>query len=197
MTGGMSMSPSKAVFLDRDGVINRDSPAYIKSWREFEFLPGSLDALRLLHASGWRVIVVTNQSALARRLISQGALETIHRRMQRAVAGHGGRIADIFFCPHLPGEGCACRKPKTGMLEAAARKHDVDLGAAAMVGDSAKDILCARRAGVARAVLVRTGNGIQAEAELAAVEVSPDFVAADLLEAACWLLGRTAPMGDP
>ena len=188
----MSVNPRKIVFLDRDGVINRDSPDYIKSWAEFVFLPGSLEALKLLRGGGYSAILVTNQSAVARQMLSQEELEEMFRRMQQEVVAAGGKIADIFCCPHMPDDGCECRKPKPGMIGLAQRKYAIDLNAAVMVGDSAKDILCARNAGVGRAILVRTGNGRSAETELADLKIIPDFIAADLLAAVQWLLDLPA-----
>lgn len=177
----------KVVFLDRDGVINRDSPDYIKSLEEFEFLPGSLDALRRLTERGFSCIVVTNQSALARGLIAPETLDAIHRHMAAAVAAAGGRILDVFICPHLPAEDCLCRKPKPGLLQAAQRKYRVDFSSAVMIGDSAKDIRCALAAGVKTTILVRTGNGIHSEQELRAQGLFADFIGEDLKQAADWI----------
>ena len=181
------MNPRKVVFLDRDGVINRDSRDHIKGWREFEFLPGSLEALRLLNAEGFSVVVVTNQSAVGRKMITAEDLEDMHRRMRQKIVEAGGGILDVFYCPHMPDEGCNCRKPKTGMLARAVGRYGIDLSTAVMVGDSAKDVLCARGAAVGRAVLVLTGNGRSAERELSALDAPPDHVAADLLAAARWI----------
>jgi D-glycero-D-manno-heptose 1,7-bisphosphate phosphatase len=178
------------VFLDRDGVVNRDSRLYVTSWSEFEFLPRSLKAIRDLTHAGFTLIVITNQSAVARRMITLRDLECLHRRMRQAVAAAGGRITDVFFCPHHPDDGCSCRKPKPGLISRAAAKYPMDLSAAVMVGDSAKDIQCARNAGCGRAVLVSTGKGRQAETELAAGHIVPDFVAEDLYEAVRWIIGR-------
>ena len=176
------------VFLDRDGVINHDSPAYIKSLAEFEFLPRSLSAIQKLTQSGIKTIVITNQSALHRGLISQETLGVIHATMTTEVLNHGGRIDDIVYCPHTPQEKCICRKPAPGMIENARRKYGIDLSLAGMVGDSAKDIACARRAGVRYAVLVKTGNIAKAQKELKDLAVTPDCVAQDLYEAVQWLL---------
>ena len=182
--------PAPVVFLDRDGVINRDSTAYIKSLAEFEFLPRSLAAIHKLTQSGFKTIVVTNQSALHRGLISPETLDALHAAMTREVRSHGGRIDDIFYCPHTPQEGCNCRKPAPGMIENARRKHGIDLDRSGMVGDSAKDIACARRAGVRYAVLVKTGDFARAKKELDDINLKPDGVAADLYEAVEWLLER-------
>lgn len=179
------------VFMDRDGVINRDSQLYIKNWSEFEFLPGSLEALTSLNRAGFEVIVITNQSAVGRRLISEAGLRQLHDLMQAAVRSHGGNISDIFFCPHRPEVGCSCRKPKPEMIDQACKKYGLDPKMTTMVGDSAKDIECARQAGCGRAVLVRTGNGNAAFRELEAKGVPIDFLAENLDEAANWIIRRS------
>ena len=181
----------KVVFLDRDGVINQDSPNYIKSWAEFKFLHGSIPALKKLTMGGFTVIIITNQSAINRRMISQATLDDIHARMQDAVRAGGGLIKDIFFCPHRPDEGCLCRKPKPGMIFSALKAYPIELDSAYMVGDSAKDIECARNAGCGHAILVKTGSGRQAEKELAEKNIYPDHVAADLLAAVNWIADRS------
>ena len=176
----------RVVFLDRDGVINKDSPAYIKSWAEFEFLPGSLEAIRKLTLSGFEIIIITNQSAINRKIITINQLETMHSRLNEAVESNGGKIRDIFFCPHTPEEVCSCRKPKPGLIYRAQKKYQIDLERSAMVGDSAKDIECAKNAGCRYAILVKTGNGMKAENRLTEKAIYPDFVAQDLLAAANW-----------
>ena len=186
-------SPGPVVFLDRDGVINHDSPAYIKSLAEFEFLPRSLPAIQKLTQNNIKTIVITNQSALHRGLLSQETLDAIHTAMTAEVRNRGGRIHDIFYCPHSPQEKCICRKPAPGMIESAQKKHRIDLSLAGMVGDSAKDIACARRAGVRYAVLVKTGNIVKARQEMKALAVTPDLVAQDLYEAVEWLLEQFQP----
>ncbi|MCU0559548.1 MAG: D-glycero-beta-D-manno-heptose 1,7-bisphosphate 7-phosphatase [Desulfobacterales bacterium] len=185
-----SIQPPPVVFLDRDGVINRDSPGYIKSLAEFEFLPGSLEALRRLAEHGFEAIIVTNQSALGRGWLRAEALAAIHRRLCDDVLHHGGRIRDILVCPHRPDENCACRKPRPGLIMEARRRHGIDVAAAVMIGDSGKDIECALNAGVGASVLVRTGNGRQAEAELRRKGIVPDGIAADLPAAVDWILHR-------
>ncbi len=181
-------SPGPVVFLDRDGVINRDSPAYVKSLAEFEFLPRSLSAIHKLATNGIKTIVITNQSALHRGLISQKTLDTMHAAMTTEVRAQGGRIHDIFYCPHTPQEKCSCRKPAPGMIHNARIKHGIDLSLAGMVGDSAKDIACARNAGVRHAVLVKTGNFAKAQQELDDLNLTPDRVTQDLYLAVEWLI---------
>ncbi len=177
----------KVVFLDRDGTINRDSHAYIKSWEEFEFIPDSLEAIKALTTSGFVNIVITNQSAVPRKLISLKDLEFVHNMMMQTVASSGGEIKDVFYCPHMPGDDCDCRKPEPGLIYQAQKKYGIDLTTAVMVGDSAKDIECARRAGCGKAVLVRSGKDDDVEDELKTRQIFPDFVAEDLLDATKWI----------
>lgn len=184
------MKFDRVIFLDRDGVINRDSPDYIKNWDEFEFLPGSLEAIRLLAEAGNTLIVTTNQSIINRGWVPQSVLDHTHSQMRASVADAGGRIDDILFCPHRPDENCACRKPKPGMILQAQRRYGFDLADTIMIGDSAKDILSGRNAGCGGTILVQTGNGPTALEELRLQGVAPDFIAADLLDAARLILSQ-------
>jgi D-glycero-D-manno-heptose 1,7-bisphosphate phosphatase len=180
----------KVVFLDRDGVINRDSPDYIKSWSEFHFLPGSLEALRRLTRHGYLLIVVTNQSVINRRWVSTETLEDIHDRMRSAIRLHGGEIVDVLYCPHRPDEGCECRKPAPGLIFRAQAAHGIDLQTAGLIGDSAKDIECARKAGCGYSILVQTGNSRAAIEALRQKGLKPDYEAADLSAAADWIIAQ-------
>ena len=188
----------KVVFLDRDGTINRDSPHYIKDRSEFEFIPGSIAAISNLTANGFTSIVVTNQSALARGLISTAELGAMHAMMCEEIAFGGGHITDIFLCPHQPEAGCDCRKPAPGLLFQAKQKYNIDLADAVMVGDSVKDIICGRVAGCGRTVLVLSGKDADTEMQLHNKQIKTDYVAADLLEAAEWIIdyhARLKPSG--
>lgn len=176
-------NPKKVVFIDRDGVINKDSPEYIKSWSEFEFLPGSIDAIKKLTLNGIAVIIITNQSAINRNMLSQKGLEYIHSMMCNTIASTGGCITDIFFCPHTPQDRCCCRKPKPGLLYKAQKKYRINLAGSVMVGDSAKDIECAQNAGCGYKILVKTGNGKISEKVLAKKKIFPDYLAKDLFDA--------------
>jgi D-glycero-D-manno-heptose 1,7-bisphosphate phosphatase len=138
----------QTVFLDRDGVINRlRKDDYVKSWAEFEFLPGAKEALRLLADAGYRVVVVTNQRGVARGLISESELKVIHRRMLEETYREGGRIAGIYCCPHEIGT-CKCRKPEIGLfLEAQRGFGDIDFSACTVIGDSDSDMEAGMRLG--------------------------------------------------
>ncbi|WDP91260.1 MAG: D-glycero-beta-D-manno-heptose 1,7-bisphosphate 7-phosphatase [Desulfobacter sp.] len=183
------------IFLDRDGVINEDSPAYIKSPEEFHFIPKSPEAVALLNKSGFEVILITNQSAVGRKMITRETLASIFDKMQAGIRAADGRIKDVFFCPHTPDEGCRCRKPRPGLILDAIKKYGIDPAAAAMVGDSAKDIECGRAAGCAKTVLVATGNGPKARQELADKGITPDYWARDLYDAAQWLASNLPASG--
>lgn len=148
----------KLIVLDRDGTINYDSDQYIKSPAEWKPIPGSLEAIARLNHGGWRVVLATNQSGLARGLFDMATLNAIHAEMHRAVAHAGGRIDAIFFCPHAADANCACRKPKPGMLHEIARRLNVELAGVPVVGDSLKDLQAAAAVG-ARPMLVLTGKG--------------------------------------
>ena len=178
----------KVVFLDRDGTINRDSPGYIKSREEFEYLPGSLVAIEALTANGFTNIVITNQSALPRKLISLEELEHIHAVLLQSVRSSGGEIKDIFYCPHMPEDDCDCRKPAPGLILRAQSKYSIDLADAVMVGDSSRDIECGINAGCRHTVLVKTGIHANTTQRLAEKGIVPDYVAEDLYEAAQWII---------
>jgi D-glycero-D-manno-heptose 1,7-bisphosphate phosphatase len=149
----------KAVFLDRDGVLNRKAPEghYVTRWKEMEFLPGAREAVRLLNRAGYFVIVVTNQRCVAKGLITTAELEFMHARMRDEFATAGATIDAIYYCPHDFQPPCSCRKPQPGMLLEATRAHDIDLAESWMIGDSAHDTEAGRIAGC-RTVRIIEGN---------------------------------------
>lgn len=151
------ITPMRALFLDRDGVINRQLPGYVTAWEEFDLLPGVLAALRTLARFDGPILVVTNQSAIARGLTTQTVVDDIHRRLAGLVAAHGGRIDGFYLCPHHPDDGCACRKPRPGMLLQAAAERHLRLSECVFVGDALSDFLAARAVGCA-SILVQTGR---------------------------------------
>ncbi len=148
----------KLLILDRDGVINFDSDAYIKSVQEWIPIPGSIEAIAQLSKAGWTVAVATNQSGLARGYYSADTLEAMHTRLRELVAEQGGAMGLIVHCPHGPDEGCACRKPKPGLLETIGAHYLQALEDVWFVGDSRSDLDAALAAG-AQPVLVKTGKG--------------------------------------
>ncbi|MBU0463944.1 MAG: D-glycero-beta-D-manno-heptose 1,7-bisphosphate 7-phosphatase [Proteobacteria bacterium] len=176
------------VFLDRDGVINVDSSEYIKNESEFEFIPKSPEAIALLTQNGFNVIVITNQSLVGRKMVSQKTLDAIFKKMKDGVKKAGGDIKDIFYCPHTPQDNCSCRKPNPGLILKAQKKYQIDLNQSFMVGDSAKDIECAHNAGCSKTLLVKTGNGLKAQQQLFQKGIIPDFIGTDLYETALWII---------
>ncbi len=148
----------KTILLDRDGVINQDSDEFIKSVDEWIPVPGSLEAIALLHRHDYRVVVVSNQSGVARGLLSLETLNDIHRHMLAEARKKGGMIEAVFFCPHGPDDGCSCRKPATGLFRDVARRLKIEMSGVPVVGDSMRDLQAAHDVG-ALPVLVRTGKG--------------------------------------
>lgn len=154
----------KLIILDRDGVINYDSDQFIKSPEEWRPIPGSLEAIARLNQAGYRVVVATNQSGIGRGLFDMPTLNAIHDKMHKSLALVGGRLDAIFFCPHTSESACACRKPKSGMLEEIATRYGVSLHGVPAVGDSLRDLQAAAAVG-AQPYLVLTGKGEKTRAK--------------------------------
>jgi len=154
------MPESRYVLLDRDGVINHDSEDFIKSPEQWLPIPGSLEAIALLNEQGYKVVVVTNQSGLARGLFDPAMLEKIHQKMCLMVEQKGGKIDAIYFCPHGPDDSCSCRKPKPGLLLAFAHDKKISLSGIPVIGDSLRDLQAAEAVN-ASPILVKTGKGQQ------------------------------------
>jgi D-glycero-D-manno-heptose 1,7-bisphosphate phosphatase len=168
-----------AIFLDRDGVINENRADYVKRWSEVTFLPGVFDALRRLAETDFAVVLITNQSAVGRGIISYEQAEHINRRVVATIEAHGGRVDGVFLCPHHPKDGCECRKPRPGLLLQAAAELALDLDHSFLIGDALSDMEAAQTAGL-RGVLVLTGRG-QEEMRNVALDEPPSWsVVADL-----------------
>ena len=180
-------SGARLVMIDRDGVINEDSGEFIKSVAEWRPIPGSLEAIASLHRAGWQVAVVTNQSGIGRGLYDEATLAQIHKHMRARVRAAGGELAGVYYCPHLPDDGCECRKPKPGMFRALERELGVSVVGAPYIGDRMSDVEAAEGVG-ARPMLVRTGTGAATVTLLGARRV-PVFD--DLAAAARTLLAET------
>jgi len=148
----------KLIILDRDGVINYDSDAFIKSPDEWVPIPGSLEAIARLNQADYRVVVATNQSGIARNSINMEALNAIHQKLHVTAQAHGADIDAIFFCPHAADDNCDCRKPKPGMLMSIANRFEINLKGVPTVGDSLRDLQAGFRAGCIP-YLVLTGKG--------------------------------------
>jgi histidinol-phosphate phosphatase family protein len=179
---------NKAVFLDRDGVINRKAQQgeYIVRWDDFEILPGVVEAIQILNQSAYRVIIVTNQRAVARNKITLGALEELHGKLVATVAEHGAIIDRIYFCPHDLEIHCDCRKPKPGMLLRALEEFEIDPQKSWMVGDSPVDIEAGKRSGCRTALIGEEFNGADTGA-------GADILAEDLRHAVALILNADRP----
>lgn len=155
--------PPKLVILDRDGVINQDSDAYIKSLEEWIAYPQAIEAIAYLTQHGWTVAIATNQSGIARGYFDTATLDAMHEELRHQVSSAGGEIAHIAYCPHGPDDGCDCRKPLPGLLQQVQQALGLStLEGSWMVGDSLRDLQAGQAAGC-HAALVRTGKGVRTE----------------------------------
>lgn len=166
MFSGQHANNIRHTILDRDGVINEESPTgYILSPQEFIWIPGAIRALSMLSAAGIEISVATNQSCVGRGLIDEAGLGRIHDKMKKEAAGAGVSFKDIFFCPHTPKDGCGCRKPAPGLLEAAIRKSGFPAPKTVFIGDADRDLQAAAASGIS-SFLVLTGKGAETEKNL-------------------------------
>ena len=186
-----------AVFVDRDGTLNEEV-GHLNAAGELELIDGAAEAVRLLRASGYKVVVVTNQAAVARGLLSEEGLREIHARLEQRLRAEGAGLDGIYYCPHHPTEGrgvyrieCSCRKPKPGLVERAATELDINLARSFLVGDKLSDLEAGAAAGC-KGILVRTGYGVESEQEIGEAPVPPEHVANDLLDASRWILRQGA-----
>ena len=177
----------KAVFLDRDGTIARDAH-YCRRPEDFEIFPSTPRAVRLLNESGFKVVVITNQSGLARGYFNENDMARIHTKMEKEIGRQGGRVDAVYFCPHHPDDGCECRKPRTALFLQAARELGIDLTRSFMVGDTQVDMDAGRRAGC-RTVLANTRPE-------PAIIGGADYVAGDLFAAATWIMSQHESIGE-
>lgn len=171
----------RVVFLDRDGVINKNPKEhdYIKSWEEFLFLPGVKEAIKRLNEGGYRVIVVSNQAGINKGIISHKTVQEINRRMMEEVKKAGGRIEKVYYCPHRSDEKCNCRKPRPGLFLQAAKDCKIDFKRSYFIGDLASDIEAGHRVGL-KVIFIPSKREKRKE--------KPDYVTSDLNEAADLIL---------
>lgn len=172
-----------AVFLDRDGVINRNLDGdYIKRWDEFEFLPKTKEAIKTLTDAGWEIIIISNQAGIGKGIMSAQTVEEINARMVERIEKCGGKVKAVYYCPHRPDDGCECRKPKPDMLLRAAREFGIELLNSYLIGDNITDIQVGAQVGCIT-ILVKTGLGRENLERHSQWPVSPDYIASDLPEA--------------
>ena len=177
-----------ALFLDRDGVIVENRPNYIRSWADVLIFPQALEALEKVRIAPYKIVIVTNQSAIGRGLITLSEAEAINQRLVAEIEAAGGRIDAVFMCPHAPEENCTCRKPLPGLLYQAAELISIDLKNSILIGDALSDIMAGQTAGIQKNVLVRTGCGA-VQANLAnTVSVEPFLVYDTLAQALAELI---------
>jgi len=150
-----------AIFLDRDGVIIENKSDYVLSWSDVEFFPQALKALQKISQSPFKIVIITNQSAVGRGLITLHVAQALNRRIEQEILKHGGRVDGLFMCPHSPEQACTCRKPQPGLIFQAAHQLDIDLSTSILVGDALTDIFAGINAGIRRTILVKTGRGSQ------------------------------------
>ncbi len=153
-----------AIFLDRDGVIIENRDQYVRSWADVEIFPQAVEALAGIRNSDYCIVLVTNQSAVGRGIITRETADAINHDLVAVIHEAGGRVDAVYMCPHAPDEGCSCRKPLPGLLLRAAEELDLNLGSSVMIGDALTDIQAGQAAGVGRSILVRTGRGRKQEA---------------------------------
>lgn len=177
----------KAVFIDRDGTIARDVH-YCRRVEDFEILPTVPEAIRLLNQHGFKVVIITNQSGIARGYFNETTLLQIHQHMRQELAKYDARVDAIYYCPHHPEEGCECRKPKPGLILKAAQDLAINLGRSFMVGDGEMDIRAGKAAGC-RTILVATEPDIEKE-----TTDPPDYIADNMLRAAQWIIDKASPI---
>ncbi len=173
----------RAVFLDRDGTIARDVH-YCRRVEDFEILPTVPQAIRLLNQYGFEVVVITNQSGIARGYFTEETLLRIHQHMRQELAEYGARVDAIYYCPHHPDDGCEYGKPRPGLLLKAAEELGIDLSQSFMVGDAGRDMKAGKAAGC-RTALIATGPNAGRE-----ITDPPDYVASSMLEVARWVVGE-------
>lgn len=176
----------RAIFLDRDGVLNHDSPEFIKTPDELHVIDGVPNAIKRLNDAGYLAIVISNQSGIARGLVTPENLDAMNAKLRAAVEQARGTITGMYHCPHLPDEGCDCRKPSPGMLLQAANEHNIDLSTSFMIGDKPADIEAGITAGC-MTVLALSGQSTQYDPTR--FINPPDYVCADLTEAVDIILG--------
>jgi len=182
----------KYVFIDRDGVVNKDlgggcEHGYVTEWKDFHFLPGVLDAIKLLADNGFKSAIISNQQCVGKGYLTERVLEDITQKMTNEIENAGGAIAGCYYCVHLKEENCRCRKPKEGLFHKAQEELNIrQLKDKFFIGDSEQDVLAGKKAGL-KTILVLSGKSSKEDA--GTWQVKPDHICEDLLEAAKIIVG--------
>jgi D-glycero-D-manno-heptose 1,7-bisphosphate phosphatase len=172
-----------AIFLDRDGVLIENRPDYVRNWAQVKILPNIVDTLASNAVKNYKKIIVTNQSAVGRGLITLEAARNINENLVRVIENHHGKIHGVYMCPHAPGAQCSCRKPKPGLILQAAHDLSLDLGRSWMIGDAWSDLLAGRAAGVPKVGILKTGRGSEQLLQQSPDNLTDYFVFNDLVDA--------------
>ena len=183
---------NKAVFLDRDGTIVEDV-GYLNSPEQLQFIPGSIEAIKMLNEAGYKVVVITNQAGVARGLITENMLQTIDKTLHNWILNGGAHLDGVYYCPHHPEHGvypykqaCECRKPHPGLIKRAHRDLKIDLAQSYMIGDKATDLEAGKRAGT-KTIFVTTGRGPEEKSKF---KYKPDNLSENLRQAVDWILRK-------
>lgn len=168
----------KAVFIDRDGVINEDLGKYVTKPEEFVFLPNAIKALKKLHKSEYKIIIITNQGGVGKGIYTEKDVEDIHSKMNNLLKKESIKIDGLYYCPHHPKDNCECRKPRLGLVKKAVEEHKIDVDKSFFIGDKTSDVKAGKDAGC-KTFLVKTGYAGHDKV----YDIVPDFVVSDLLEA--------------
>lgn len=179
-----------AIFLDRDGVIIENLPAYVRRWDDVKIIPGALEALAVARSSLYKIIIVTNQSAVGRGILTLEKAREINDCLVEVITREGGRVDGTYMCPHAPHEDCPCRKPKPGLLLQAADELSIDLSRSVLIGDAISDLMAGQAAGLRETILVRTGRGREQEKTAYPEGIKPFKVFDNLSEAVQAILGE-------
>ncbi len=173
----------RAVFLDRDGVLIENRPDYVRDWSHVQILPRVLDALSGFQREGFKIVVVTNQSAVGRGLLTLQTAQEINDRLVKTIKESSGWVDGVYMCPHKPEDQCNCRKPKPGLLLQAAQELSIDLQASWMIGDAWSDLIAGQAAGLRGTIMVRTGRGSSQLLDSQPEDLKSFLVSDDLFDA--------------
>ena len=173
----------RAIFLDRDGVVIENRSDYVRKWSHVRFLPKVHDALSGFHRAGFKVIIVTNQSAVGRGLMTFDTAQAINDQLVKTIQAGGGWVDGVYMCTHTPLDHCTCRKPLPGLLLQAAQDLSLDLRASWMIGDAWSDLLAGQAAGVSDTIIVRTGRGSAQLLQTQPDHLKPFLISNDLFDA--------------
>jgi D,D-heptose 1,7-bisphosphate phosphatase len=188
------MRSQRVVFIDRDGTLVEEKN-FLSKVEEVKFIPGSIEAIKTFKDLGYKVVAISNQSGIARKILTEKIVEEINEYIQSELEKEGAKLDGIYYCPHNPDDNCSCRKPETGLLKKASEELNLDLNDAIVIGDKSSDVLLGRKIG-ARSILVLTGYGKEELKKIQSVSkeskfLKPDFVAKDLFSALLWIKGNS------